>query len=529
MRAVPAALILSALGVAAAPLAGSADTAVQAPEVTRRPGPPDGDFTIITARRAGDVAGGPIEPAAAGRIGKTVSFGQRLTWWDGTSCAKWSAAARDDRVLPLDDPNLSDTQVPPVDGPVSAGDRRLNAGWTIRCDGKPLGVLLQVDRRVLVIPSPSGITNLVLEKPLPPDEIRAFQKHLKGMKFYAGEPAAGWDDKSLGAVASYAEYRGAKARFARTAITENLLDGLQILASQTPSDDPDKWVELKTVINGRVTAHFWGEKVQLAPLTYGVKDLRFTFEGDPGVYPFKNSDGLYFSDWSFDIFSPDGDYVLLLQGRFGPYHLVPLTDLKAYLKGKKEPAHVIGKKPDEGGPAAVHSGARWRSPYELEYTLACCGTEETRVYNVKFPDYQPKTSPDTLTDYRPSLSGRVAALPAARPDNLKALIRQLKEWGRKSVKSPGAWEEGNVALGADPKQYVPSDAELMLGEICDRISRVVAATNPSELTSQMKRQNIKTNRIVCNSFTFRHVDVMGSGRFFYASPPRTAVIDIKAY
>lgn len=523
MKYLPLVAALAALGTACA---SAEPPSTQQSDASRSLPAPSGDFTIITTRRASDVAGGPIEKEAAGRIGETVSFGETLTWWDGTTCRKWSAERKEERVLPLDDPNLSDTQLGPEPGPVSAGDRRLNAGWSLTCDGENLGVLLQVDRRVLVVPTRSGITNLILEKPLSPDETLKFQKQLKSMKFFEGEPARNWDEASLSAVASYAEYRGAKFRFARTAITENLLDGLMVLAAQPISGDPGDWEELKVVINGDVSAHFWGERLELVPLTYGVQELRFTFEGDPKSYPFKPEGTLYASDWTFDIYSPDGDHVLLLQDRFGPYHLVPLDDLKAYLKGEKEPAHVIGQKADEDQPAAVHGNARWRSPFELEYTVTCCGTKETRRYNVRFPDYRPKETPDTLLDYRPSLSGDVLALPAARPENLKALIGALKTWSKKADKKPGAWEDGNVALGADPKEYVPSDPELMVSEIGDRISHIVLNTNSAELAKIVKKQGIKARKIHYMRFTFRHVDVMGSGRFFYANPPKPAAITI---
>ena len=243
MRYLPLALLLAGLGVCAA---GAQEPAGDPePETVTEPAPPSGEFTVITMHRAGDVAGGPIEQDAAARIGQTVSFGGTLTWWDGRTCESWSAERMEQRVLPLDDPLLSDTQVPPLDGPVSAGDRRQNIGWSLTCDGVALGVLLQVDDRVLVTPTRSGVTNIILERPLTPDEILAFQKQLKDMKFFTGEPSAIWDEASLGGVASYAEYRGAKYRFARPAITGNLLDGLRILASQMPSDDPYSWEELK--------------------------------------------------------------------------------------------------------------------------------------------------------------------------------------------------------------------------------------------------------------------------------------------
>ncbi|MFP3944757.1 MAG: hypothetical protein ACLFWF_12730 [Alphaproteobacteria bacterium] len=399
MRVLSAAIVLAGLGActAGAETPDAADS-----QQARAPAPPSGEFTIITTRRASDVAGGTIEGQAGERIGENISFGETLTWWDGTECKDWSAEPHGQRVLPLDDPNLSDTQLPPVDGPVSARDRRLNRGWSLTCEGEALGVLLQVDRRVLVIPTKSGVTNVIAEKPLSPDETLAVQKQLESMKFYSGEPSQEWDENSLGAVASYAEYRGAEFRFARPAITENLLDGLKIIA--------------------------------------------------------------------------EGNAV-----------------------------------PTEKEAAPARPVSADRSPSIKD----------------RFPDYKPKETPDTLTDYRPSLADEVAALPAAEPDNISKLIDALVKWSRQADKNPGVWEDGNIALGANPKQYVPSDPELMVSEICERIRHIVLHTDAKVLGDALKAQNIKARKIVYKRFTFRHVDVMGSGRFFYASAPQQAIIKIR--
>ncbi len=145
----------------------------------------------------------------------------------------------------------------------------------------------------------------------------------------------------------------------------------------------------------------------------------------------------------------------------------------------------------------------------------------------RFPDYQPKKTPDTLLDYRPSLAAEVAMLPAEKLENLKALIQALRAWSRRADENPGAWEEGNVALGANPQEYAPSDPELIISEICERIRRLVLHTDSKKLSDAIQEQNVKVRKIAYIRFTFRHVDVMGSGRFFYASPPQQAIIKIK--
>jgi hypothetical protein len=137
-----------------------------------------------------------------------------------------------------------------------------------------------------------------------------------------------------------------------------------------------------------------------------------------------------------------------------------------------------------------------------------------------FPDYQPKTTPDTVLDYRPAVSGDIAALPADAAELAEAFV----SWKAKASAAPGAFEQGAQHLGADEQQYVPSDAELVAAAAGARLARalsgadeatkeaVAAVLGPDPATRTYKR------------FDFRHVDVLGSGRFFYASPPKDASI-----
>jgi hypothetical protein len=137
----------------------------------------------------------------------------------------------------------------------------------------------------------------------------------------------------------------------------------------------------------------------------------------------------------------------------------------------------------------------------------------------RFPDYKPKTSPDTVLDYRPQIGAELEKLPAAKLENLSRLLDLLEEYKQKSKQNPGRTEEGNVILGADPQEYVPSDDELVQSEIGKRIKQVVDAAAPGAL----KR---KERQLEYGSITFRHVDVMGSGRFFYASSPTKTIISL---
>ncbi len=136
-----------------------------------------------------------------------------------------------------------------------------------------------------------------------------------------------------------------------------------------------------------------------------------------------------------------------------------------------------------------------------------------------FPDYQPKRSPDTILDYRGSLAGAVAGLPAADLEHLGQLIGALADHQGRAAKNPGTWVDGNMVLGADPKQYRPGDDELLVSELGARIAQVVAATPPAELTAALDRAKITERELTYGAISIRHVDAMGSGRFFYASAP----------
>jgi hypothetical protein len=129
----------------------------------------------------------------------------------------------------------------------------------------------------------------------------------------------------------------------------------------------------------------------------------------------------------------------------------------------------------------------------------------------RFPDYKPKVSPDTVLDYRPQIAAELDKLPAATRKNLPKLLELLEEYKKKSQQNPGNTEEGNQILGADAQEYVPSNEELIQSEIGARIKQVADALK---------------QKVEYHAITFRHVDVMGSGRFFYASRPAKTIISL---
>lgn len=138
------------------------------------------------------------------------------------------------------------------------------------------------------------------------------------------------------------------------------------------SSAPPGLVEVHREDAPRASAHFGRPAAEApepgAPLEMTVTALWFTFPGDGGRYLFKPAGTLYFSDWRFGVFSPGGRRVLLLQDRFGPYHVVAVGRLRAYLRGQAGPDEEL--RTEIGTGALVHRGARWLSEDEVEYEAA---------------------------------------------------------------------------------------------------------------------------------------------------------------
>ncbi|MBU0763410.1 MAG: WG repeat-containing protein [Bacteroidetes bacterium] len=144
-----------------------------------------------------------------------------------------------------------------------------------------------------------------------------------------------------------------------------------------------------------------------------------------------------------------------------------------------------------------------------------------------FPDYEPRLSPDMMLDYNPSLYSKVEELPEALPENIPALLDMFEKYQKEAKKNPGVWVEGNMILGADPQQYEPSDAELLVGEIGERIQSIAESPDKQKIIEVLDKNNIKTREILYRRFWFRHCDVMGSGRFFYVDRFEKVNVELK--
>lgn len=146
-----------------------------------------------------------------------------------------------------------------------------------------------------------------------------------------------------------------------------------VSATSTPAEGTLVELYTKQTPGGAVTAHFMGHRVELTPgepvppASFGVERLEISFHGDPQRYVVHPSGELFFSDWSFEVFSPEGTYAALPQDRFGPYRLVKIDRLKAYLRGSAPPDEVVAYWPNPQGFTPVHGNLRWISETEVEF------------------------------------------------------------------------------------------------------------------------------------------------------------------
>ena len=136
-----------------------------------------------------------------------------------------------------------------------------------------------------------------------------------------------------------------------------------------------------------------------------------------------------------------------------------------------------------------------------------------------FPDYRPKITPDSLEDYlrKPSkVYNILGEIGEPSINNLKTIVTHFIKHKYAVENNPGEIRTGNVAIGADADQYYPSDDELLVSELGKLIIQVTESYSQQQMRTLKLRHQIKSQQFTYHEITFRHVDVMGSGRFFYA-------------
>ena len=136
--------------------------------------------------------------------------------------------------------------------------------------------------------------------------------------------------------------------------------------------------------------------------------------------------------------------------------------------------------------------------------------------------YSPKDTADTVLDYRPEVAGDINALPPV--SDAAGLARAFVDWKAKAAAAPGSYEQGAVQLGADAQEYRPSNAELVAAEAGDRLAAALGSADDAAKSAIAAILGDAPEARVYRRFDYRHSDVMGSGRYFYASKPKEAAL-----
>ena len=135
-----------------------------------------------------------------------------------------------------------------------------------------------------------------------------------------------------------------------------------------------------------------------------------------------------------------------------------------------------------------------------------------------FPGYVPKITPDTINDYlrRPSkVYEIIEELGEPHISKLNKILDLFNNYEKKVKKNVGRYEKGNVAFGADLFQYYPSEEELLASELGKMILQLSESYSKQQMKILKLRYKIKSQQIRFFEMSFRHVDVMGSGRLFF--------------
>lgn len=195
-----------------------------------KPGYPLGEFVIISARRASDVAA-PLLEMDVIPIGNSVTFySDTNIRLDDAKCDEWQLLGSfSQTIFPEHDPLLFDLALTPADGSI---DHRHDISYEIFCEGESLTRFLRVDDRVLVFPTANDAINVILEKPLKADQIRSLQASLSASDHYAGETSGTLTPETVEAVRQWMmaqeDLDTAVGVPMRPAFTENLLTRLGI-------------------------------------------------------------------------------------------------------------------------------------------------------------------------------------------------------------------------------------------------------------------------------------------------------------
>jgi hypothetical protein len=156
-------------------------------------------------------------------------------------------------------------------------------------------------------------------------------------------------------------------------------------------------------------------------------------------------------------------------------------------------------------------------------------SEKKREDKNRFPGYEPKRTPDTINDYVRGENRVFEILDSIGPkrlDNIGRIIKCFKLYQQKASNIPGTYKKGHPELGANREQYYPSDEELVVSELGIWILDLLKPLDEKTYRELKQKHSLESEKIMFHRISFRHVDVMGSGRYFYAEkePKKTALI-----
>jgi len=135
-------------------------------------------------------------------------------------------------------------------------------------------------------------------------------------------------------------------------------DNQVVSPAQAEAPAPGKLEVLATKDLGGVRAVFLGEKLpEGLEARFGIREIRFEIDGQVEV--FKPTGTLQDSDWSFEIATAEGDWIVLPQDHYGPYHVVATDRLGEYLGAGQADHELHQQSQVENAGAWVHAGARW--------------------------------------------------------------------------------------------------------------------------------------------------------------------------
>ena len=134
----------------------------------------------------------------------------------------------------------------------------------------------------------------------------------------------------------------------------------------------------RTTPDGEVTAVWMGADPGVgvgpdSPIGLWIHEIQFHFGSEPASlrYPMPYDP----DSMTFEIFSPDGAYVALSQGRGVIFHIVPVASLRAYLTDPKTAPHeVVNGRRSDADPEAFAHEPRWATDRIFEFEAACGNT-----------------------------------------------------------------------------------------------------------------------------------------------------------